>query len=331
MITYSSGDVYQTLAYAPHGENLINAKNDLAFLNDQLVIMNQDYAPMQFTGYEKDEESGLSNAGARMYDSKKDIFYSTEPRWPLYPWLSPYVHCGNNPIRYIDPDGNALRLANVESFNVLLSSLPAEARSMITMGNNNFINAGSVNAAYSQFGNSGNLQALRDIVSDERIVDFNATAPSFSYVNAKTGQTETSNFQQPSRANVYQELLSEFSGTSQEKLAYSQHLLRTGFVDEVEVSGNFGATLRPANAQQPYPGGQVSTTNNFEVYVNSVGTTPTEKAKNVGHELFGHLYFFFMGKDPRHHGASGNLGGSPLLDQQIINRERESEINSQNQ
>jgi RHS repeat-associated protein len=60
---------------------------------------------MQFTGYEKDEESGLSNAGARMYDSKTDIFYSTEPRWQDYPWISSYAHSLNNPITYSDPDG----------------------------------------------------------------------------------------------------------------------------------------------------------------------------------------------------------------------------------
>jgi RHS repeat-associated protein len=309
IVTYS-GNTYQTLAYAPFGEILVNE-------------FSGDYdEAYKFTGYERDQESGLDYMGARYNDPPLSIEISTDNKWYLFPHISPYNSMGNNPIKYIDPDGQAIRLANIESFNVLLSSLPIEARGMITM-TDNFIDLNSVNAAYSQFGNSGNLQALRDIVADSRIVDFNATATSYDYVDSQTGKTLTENFQSPSRVNMYQELLSEFNGTPQDKQVYSQQLLQVGFVDEIEVSGNFGATLRPSNAQQPYPGGQISTTNNFQVYVNPVGTTPTEQAKNVGHELFGHLYFYFMGKDPRHISPTSN----PPLNQQIIDRERESESN----
>ena len=283
-----------------------------------------------FGGHEKvDEVSGTGNTvdmGDRWLDVRLGRTSKLDRKATDYPSLSPYSYAANNPIMFIDPDGQAIKVANTESFNVLLSSLPAEARSMIKITDDNFIDATSVNAAYSQFSNSGNMQALRDIVADDRIVDFNATATSYNYISAETGKTETNNFQSPIRENTYQELLSQFEGTPQNKQAYAQSLLQQGYVDEVEVVwGNFGAALRPSNAQHPYPGGQISPTNNFQVYINPVGTTPTEQAKNVGHELFGHIYQFFKGKDPRHATPTSN----PELNRQIINSEEESVINSQ--
>jgi hypothetical protein len=48
---------------------------------------------------------------------------------------------------------------------------------------------------------------------------------------------------------------------------------------------------------------------------------------NVGHELFSHLYFFLIGKDPRHGGETRTLNGNPQLEQHIIIRELESKNN----
>ena len=57
-------------------------------------------------GYEKDQETGLHYAGARYYDSRLSIFNSTDPMWQLSPHLSPYAYCNNNPLMYIDKEGN---------------------------------------------------------------------------------------------------------------------------------------------------------------------------------------------------------------------------------
>jgi RHS repeat-associated protein len=60
----------------------------------------------KFTGYEKDEESGLSYMGARYYNSIWGVETSSDAYWWKSPHESSYVHCGNNPIMFYDPDGN---------------------------------------------------------------------------------------------------------------------------------------------------------------------------------------------------------------------------------
>lgn len=62
-----------------------------------------------FNGKEKDNEVyGTGNSydfGARMYDPRVGRFLSIDPRWKEFPFWSPYVYAGNNPIRFVDVNG----------------------------------------------------------------------------------------------------------------------------------------------------------------------------------------------------------------------------------
>ena len=92
-VTDGRGEAVHVLGYMPYGETLLD--------------LSQGYeTPYQFTGYEKDQETGLLYAGARYYDSRLSIFNSTDdPMWYKYPYLSPYAYCADNPVLFIDPDG----------------------------------------------------------------------------------------------------------------------------------------------------------------------------------------------------------------------------------
>jgi hypothetical protein len=257
---------------------------------------------------------------------------SVDPLQERYPNISTYAYTANNPIKYIDPDGKKLRIANQETYEVLLSSLPARVRETIRMDKNNFIDAKSVNKAMQLDGNSGNLLALKAIVDDKRIVDLEANQTSYEFISAETDKTTTYTFEAPQRFNLYQELLNDYKGNAEAKRIYAETLKSQGILDEVEVNGNFGATLRPTQEQEPYPGGVISISNSLQVFVNPVGTTKEEKAKYVGHELFGHAYFYLIGKDPRHGGATKNgIEGNPTLENQINARETESLENAKKQ
>ena len=60
----------------------------------------------RYTGREYDEETGLHNFRARLYDSVLMRFYQVDP---AEQFASPYVYCGNNPIGLVDLDGKEVQ------------------------------------------------------------------------------------------------------------------------------------------------------------------------------------------------------------------------------
>ena len=110
LITDDVGATYQTLAYAPHGEILVN---DFAGTYDE---------PYKFTGYERDQESGLDYAHARYYWSNGGYDISTDPHWFNYPHITPYNYAGNNPINRIDPTGMKWKTTSDEEFAYKLTT-----------------------------------------------------------------------------------------------------------------------------------------------------------------------------------------------------------------
>ena len=308
-ITDRNGNATQFVSYKPYGEALVDEHNT------------SYEQPWKFNGKELDAETGLYYYGARYYEPVLALWYGVDALAEKYPNMGGYVYCVENPVKFVDPDGNIIKVANQQSFDLILKGLPANVRGSVILNKNNTIDVGSVKKALEISPNSGNLKALYSIVSDDRIVDFDATASSYQYINFESQSIETYSFQEPIRENIFQDLMNEFHGTENEKMQYAEYLNNVGIFNETIVSGNFGATLRPQSAQGKYQGGQMSTTDNFKVFINPVGTSTEEQVRYVGHELYGHLYIFFSGGDPRHDNRN------TLLNSQILDRERESTNN----
>lgn len=62
----------------------------------------------KFTGKERDWETGYDFFGARYYFHLAGIWTGVDPLAHKYPWVTPYIYCGGNPIKYIDPDGRQI-------------------------------------------------------------------------------------------------------------------------------------------------------------------------------------------------------------------------------
>jgi|GEM_PF-1348988 len=58
-----------------------------------------------FNGKELDKETGEQDYGMRIYDPRIAKFLSIDPLRNSYPWYSPYIFAGDNPVKFIDLDG----------------------------------------------------------------------------------------------------------------------------------------------------------------------------------------------------------------------------------
>lgn len=92
------GNVLQSTAYYPSGVPL--TPNSLAPQTIKLHT-GKDFFDLQGAGWYDNQ--------ARYYDCLIPTFKSQDPLAEKYPWLSPYNHCANNPLRFTDKDGRILR------------------------------------------------------------------------------------------------------------------------------------------------------------------------------------------------------------------------------
>lgn len=103
LVTEINQGIQQCMGYYPFGEEDINQCTPSVANNFNDAL---------FTGKERDSESNLDNFGARYYGSSvgrwmsPDVLNLTDDR-VLNPanTLNKYVYGGNNPLKYIDPDG----------------------------------------------------------------------------------------------------------------------------------------------------------------------------------------------------------------------------------
>ena len=70
--------------------------------------------PYKYSGKELDRMHGMDmfDHGARWSDPLLGRWHKVDPLAEEYTWMSPYVLCANNPIKFVDPDGNKIVFIN---------------------------------------------------------------------------------------------------------------------------------------------------------------------------------------------------------------------------
>jgi RHS repeat-associated protein len=102
LITDIDGAAYELFLYNPWGEQLHHWTSSSSSWT----------SPYRFNAKELDPETGLSYYGARYYQSKLGVWLSVDPKSADAPGWTPYRGFFNNPLNYIDPDGQWEKDAN---------------------------------------------------------------------------------------------------------------------------------------------------------------------------------------------------------------------------
>jgi len=112
-ITNLDGEVAQHIEYVPFGEVFIEERN------------NTWNTPYLFNAKEFDEETGMYYYGARYYEPRLSLWMSVDRFAGKYPAISGYCYVSNNPILYIDINGDSIKVSseNKEIFNNALKDV----------------------------------------------------------------------------------------------------------------------------------------------------------------------------------------------------------------
>jgi RHS repeat-associated protein len=118
VITDSKGDVVSRRDFMPFGEEVINNTGERQSANTSgiqssttdLKYNAPDNVRQKFTGYQKDDETSLDFAEARMYENRHGRFTAVDPLLASGKSANPqtfnrFVYVGNNPITMTDPSG----------------------------------------------------------------------------------------------------------------------------------------------------------------------------------------------------------------------------------
>ena len=288
-ITNLDGEVVQHIEYVPFGEVFVEERNN---------IWNTPYL---FNAKEFDEETGLYYYGARYYDPRVSLWISTDISEEKYPFSSTYCYAENNPIKFIDPDGKAVKPNGTLAMSIILNTLPKDARQYVTLDKNGYLDLNVMNQ-YS--GNSENFNSLKTLVKSNYDI-YVTTLEETKYVYNKKVSIE-------SFRPVYTE----------DDFKDPDFTSSTG--NTTGETGNLGVTYMPTNGSL----GKADAENPNSIHVNiNPSLSPTGAAETFSHEGYGHALFFVESGGDRNravHHYDGTLDANRELVDKSISARRET-------
>jgi RHS repeat-associated protein len=176
LITNYAGEEYERLEYTPYGELWIEKSAEASVLD----------ITYRFTGKERDEETGNYYYGARYLDPRTSRWLSTDPavgdyvpqagrdnkKLPnggVYNTISfhAYNYSNNNPVKYVDPDGNNPIIA----VQIARAMLPKQGDGFLYFDTNQPQYLGGYNNSYERFTSNNMVCNIDSLKINFRRVD----------------------------------------------------------------------------------------------------------------------------------------------------------------
>ncbi|MEM9553322.1 MAG: RHS repeat-associated core domain-containing protein [Acidobacteriota bacterium] len=210
----------------------------------------------------RDGEWYTVNMNARTYLSELGRFVSPDPAGDPSAW-SLYTYAANNPIRYRDPTGLAIQVADEEALALIKETLPEKLRGAVSVDDKGFIQLGSVETDNANFG------ALQELVGSEEVFEAK-TAKGFSH----SGGAET--FEYTTAEQEIQRLAARIGEEQAEALR-----------SEMTGTSLLGVFQNPADSPSGRAGVIVS-----DGTGSAAGASRGDRVITMAHELYGHALLY---------------------------------------
>ena len=285
-ITNLDGEVSQHIEYVPFGEVFIEERN------------NTWNTPYLFNAKEFDEETGLYYYGARYYEPKLSLWMSTDPLQEKYPFSSTYCYAANNPIKFIDPNGKAVKPNGPLAMSIILNTLPKDARQYITIDKDGYLD---LDVMYQYNGNSENFNSLKTLVESDYDIHV-TTHEETKYV--LNGKTSIEKF-------MPVEICEDFKDTN----------FTSSIGNTTGETGKLGVTYMPTGGSS----GKADADSPNSIHINiNPSLSSTGAAETFSHEGYGHALIFVESGGDRnraiHHFEGTHDTNIELVDKSISAR-----------
>lgn len=287
-----------------------------------------------FNGHEKvDEINGSGNQidmGGRYLDTRLGRTSSTDPKSSSYPGISPYVFSLNNPIIFIDPDGEKVKAINEDAKQIIKLGLTPEEAKFVKFNRHGMIKLGALKRGMRKLGEvGGNYMALLSLVKEKDVYEVEVgTSFEVHKVQGDKSTYKKHDMEEVAYSSEMEdnwEFIYKVQYDAQGKTKDDYIKDHPEFSTKLEPNGLRGISLY---GDEPGEYGY-SASGNHRVVINAT-QTQEDQVENLGHELYGHEYFKSKGKNHSHGGwTPEDPGYNHELEHQIKARQKESKSNYQ--
>jgi RHS repeat-associated protein len=238
--------------------------------------------PYKYNGKELDNMNGLNwyDYGARHYDPTIGRFTTIDRFAEKFPWQSPYVYANNNPVSFIDVNGDSIMLTDVNLWATIMAIYNGlEDKTSVHMKfNDGVLDPTSIESA-AKTSNDFFLQDLYEISINPDMVEMSVSNENTYKKYGRMGRFVTEAFSKPNDVS-----------TNEYGQEYERFLTQQGDPLGRYINGNLGQTLIP---EKNSTSGKNSTNKNIQVIINGTGSL-NHRTVGLAHEL-GHVLLYLRG------------------------------------